>query len=312
MDPPEPLPQQPPYPQRASLLVADNDSRSTLGGKSVKLPGNYHIPQVDLSSYLASELDVSRLSNIFPYLWFAGRPGYVRSLHRQRLFRRSIIVTEQADLHLIWHDKEVYVKPLPAFLLCYSFFSRYICNTPFYADACGMLVSYTKLVRHKSDYRVAIELGLLPEDVSWSQWTTFVVQVQPATVSKRYEYGELRLFRLNLIFRFCFGYWICGYHLLHTNFNSFFGSNFAWPLIIFAYLTTVLNAMQVVLASGRQNESVDGLFYGASLAVVIVILGTLCAVAGFFVTLLLYNLVKALRSRERVRCEDIERQAKCA
>ncbi len=44
-----------------------------------------------------------------------------------------------------------------------------------------------------------------------------------------------------------------GYHLLHTNFDSFFGRNLAWPLILFAYLTVVLNAMQVVLASGRQD-----------------------------------------------------------
>ncbi|KAL8822959.1 MAG: hypothetical protein Q9191_006314 [Dirinaria sp. TL-2023a] len=305
-------PQQAPYPQCVSLLVVDNDSRPRSSGKSVKLPGNYHIPQDCLAHYLASELDVTRLSDIFPYLWFAGRPDHVRPLHRQRLFQRSIIVTEQADLHLIWHNKQIYVKPLPPFLLCHDFFSRYICNTPLYADACGMLASYTKLVQHKSDYRVALELGLLPEDISWPQWTTFAIQVQPATVSKRYVYGELRLFRLNLIYRFCFGHWICGYHLLHTNFNSFFGSNFAWPLIIFAYLTTVLNAMQVVLASGRQNQSLDGWFYGASLAVVIVILGTLCAVAGFFVTLLLKNLVKALSSRERVKRDDLERQAKRA
>jgi len=168
-----------------------------------------------------------------------------------------------------------------------------------------------KLVQHESDHRIAVELGLLPEGILWAQWSAFAVQVRPVAVSKRYEYGELRLFRLNLIFRFWFGHWICGYHLLHTNFNSFFGRNFAWSLVIFAYLTTVLNAMQVVLASGRQGRQIEVAFFGAGSIVVMAILGTFCAVAAFFIVLLLYNLVRALKRRVRMECDDLEGQEKC-
>lgn len=196
----------------------------------------------------------------------------------------------------------MYIKPLPPFLLCHDFYVRHICASPLYADACGLLHSYTKLVRYESGYRIAVELGLLPGGISWAQWSVFAVQVRPAAVSKRYEYGELRLFRLNLIYRFYLGRWIRGYHLLHTNFNSFFGRNFMWPLVTFAYLTTILNAMQVILASGIQDRTVERAFLGAGFVVTMAILGTFCAVAVFFVVLLLlYNLVQALKWRERLR-----------
>lgn len=275
------------------------------------LPGHDCIPRASLATYLAAELDVSRLSDIFSFLWFAGHRGYIRPLHRQLLVKRSIIITEQADLHLVWFDQQIYLKPLPPFLLNHGFYSQHICNTPLYADACGMLVSYQKLVRYRSDYRIAVELGLLPEGVSWAAWSAFVVQVLPTVISRRYEYGELRLFRLNLIYRFCFGKWICGYHLLYTNFSSFFGRNFTWPLVIFAYLTTVLNAMQVILAPGSQSETVEGLFISVSFVVMMAIFGTLLLVACFFIGLLLYNLTRALRNREQEGRDDVERQAKC-
>ena len=303
--------QRPPYPPEASLIPSSDAQPTTPRGRLVKLPGHYYIPPADLPPYLATNLDVSRLNNIFSHLWFAGRPGYIRPLHRQRLVQRSIIITEQTDLHLVWHNQQIYIKPLPAFLLCHAFYSRHICNLPLYGDACGLLQSYMKLVRHESDFRIAFELGLLPEGISWPSWSAFAAQIQPVAVSKRYEYGELRLFRLNLIYRFCLGHWIRGYHLLHTNFNSFFGRNFTWPLVTFAYVTTVLNAMQVVLASGRQNVAVERAFFDASIAVVMTILGTFCLVAGFFVVLLLYNLVKALRTRRRIMRGDLEGQEKC-
>ena len=288
---------QPPYSENASLVPDCHDPDPTSKGRSLKLPGHHHIALTELSTYLAKNLDVSRLSNIFPFLWFAGRPGHIRALHCHRMIERSIIVAEQTDLHLVWYNQKIYVKPLPPFLLCYDFYSRHICPSPFYADACGLLQTYVKLIQYESDHRIAVELGLLPEGISWAQWSAFAIQVKPAVVSKRYEYGELRLYRLNLIYRFCLGHWVFGYYLQHTNFNSFFGRNFAWPLVAFAYVTTVLNAIQVILATGRQDVAAEKTFYGVGIAVVVAILGTFGLVAVFFVILLLYNLRKALRGR---------------
>lgn len=301
--------QKPPYPLNASI-VSNSDSQLVLGSQILQLPGHVYVPRAELVPYLKNSLDVSRLSSIFRCLWFAGRPRHIRPLHAQLLVQRSIIVTERADLHMVWYNQQIYIKPLPAFLLCHDFFAHHLCALPLYADACGLLGSYIKLIRHQSDYRVAVKHGLLPEGLSWAQWSAFAIQVRPLTVSKRYEYGELRLFRLNLIYRLYLGHWICGYHLLHTNFNSFFGSNFKWPLVTFAYVMTVLNAMQVVLASGRQDARVEVASFTAGVVVMVAILGTFCAVAVFFVTLLLYNLARALKSKERVRQLDLEAQAK--
>lgn len=301
---------QPPYPASASLFPGSEQRNEECD--FMRLPGEYCIAAADLPRYLSTELSVARLSKIHAFLWFAGRPSYVRPLHRQQLVQRTIVITEQADLHLVWYGTQIYIKPLPALLLCHGFFSRHICGSSLSADACGMLRSYTKLIQHESDYLVAIKMGLLPKHISWTQWSSFAVQVRStAVVSKRYEYGELRLFRLNLIYRFCFGQWVCGYHLRHTNFNSFFGSNFTWPLVIFAYLTTVLNAMQVILAAKTPSERIEDAFIGAGFVVVLAILGTLCAVAVFFVALLLYHLAKALSTRDRKRHKVTECQKDC-
>ena len=81
-----------------------------------------------------------------------------------------------------------------------------------------------------------------------------------------------------------------------------------WPLVTFAYLTTILNAMQVILASGIQDRTVERAFLGAGFVVTMAILGTFCAVAVFFVVLLLYNLVQALKWRERLRRGNFESQ----
>ncbi len=308
----------PPYPLHVSLILNPDSQPTTPSSPYVELPGHYYVPRSELLAYLAINLNVSRLNAIHTFLWFAGRPGYIRPLHRQRLVHRSIIPTEQADLHLVWFDNQIYLKPLPPFLLCHDFYARHICpSSHLDADACGLLLSYTQLVQHESDHRIAVELGLLPMGICWAQWSQFAIHVrsssavaEAAMLSKRWEYGELRICRLNLIYRFYFRHWICGYHLVHTNFNSFFGRNFQWPLVTFAYLTTVLNAMQVILATGRQDGRVDGAFFGAGLVVVIAILGTLITVAGIFIAMLLYNLVKALRRRGRKERYDVESQMK--
>ena len=84
-----------------------------------------------------------------------------------------------------------------------------------------------------------------------------------------------------------------------------------WPLVIFAYLTTVLNAIQVILAAKTQSERSDDTFADAGFVVVLAILGTLCAVAVFFVALLLYHLSKALSTRDQKKQRELECQKDC-
>jgi hypothetical protein len=77
---------------------------------------------------LDKELDVSRLNEIHDWLYWAGRYDNIRPLHRQKLLEREIVITEKTDLHLIWYDNRIFVKPLPAFLLNFGFFEKDLCE----------------------------------------------------------------------------------------------------------------------------------------------------------------------------------------
>lgn len=305
----------PPYPRWSSLVQDVPPLSEEIPKTLVVLPGNITIQLSRLKSYVEGCLDVSRLNSVYHSLWFAGRRGNVRPIHRQKMMGRRIVVTEQADLHLAWIDDRIYLKPLPPWLVNYEFFVTYICSSgiayaatdrfSLYEDAVGLLESYIKLIRDESDYRMAIDLGLLGQGIQWKQWSLFATSIEftlqnhpEILVSPRYHYGELRLFRLNILYRFWLGNWISGYHLQHTNFSSFFGRNFTWPLVIFAYVTTILNAMQVVLASELQDIHFRLASFAFSVGMILTILFVFFAVSCLFIGLLLYNLVKALRWRQ--------------
>jgi hypothetical protein len=59
-------------------------------------------------------LTVSRLNEIENRLWLAGRLQNIRPLHCQQLLGRKILMAEQADLHLLWQDDKIFIKPLLA------------------------------------------------------------------------------------------------------------------------------------------------------------------------------------------------------
>jgi hypothetical protein len=67
-----------------------------------------------------------------------------------------------------------------------------------------LLLSYAWLVGYKSDFRIAQEKGIIPADINWEAWSTFLCgfldRIDSDTmqrVDKRYQDGELRLSRLN-------------------------------------------------------------------------------------------------------------------
>ena len=225
-------------------------------------------PRHNVREFLRLELDVSRLNRMHKHLWLAGLPTGARALHRQKLMDREIVVTEQADLHLVWYQDRIFVKPLPTFLLRRAVWAEHLCPAAeLYADACGFLRSYAWLVCHRSDLRIAHELGLVPAEVGWERWTAFMADVldhlhpaAPDAVSERYEYGELRLSRLNWIHRVS-SRWsnarncLRGYHQGPSWYSLFVRRNFGWLVVAFAYMAIVLSAMQVGLATGRLGGS---------------------------------------------------------
>ena len=227
-----------------------------------------HLQPSVVSSYLSEAVSVSRLNELYPHLWTAGRPHHVRPLHAQLLLQRRLIITENAGMHLIWRGDCMYLKPLPAALLSHEFWQRFVCPHfdkdgnpsnesgvgPYYAAAYGFLASYTKLVQHPSDFNIALSHGLLPSDLSWEAWCLLSADVRAVlssptlrfTPEPRWEYGELRLGRLNLIYKLTLrGF---SYFYVYTEYGAYLGANFRLLLLIFAYAGVVLASMQIVMS----------------------------------------------------------------
>jgi hypothetical protein len=283
-------------------------------------------PKLDVQ-YASKELDVRRLNDIHHWLWMAGRPRPSRCLHEHKMMDRTIVVTEQADLHMAWSARYIFVKPIPRFLLEHEFWEKVLgcqprdspltCETIGLASDCqekqlhkscvGFLLSYTALVSYESDFHLAREAHLIPgDDMTWWKWKKFVSELldSNAEVNERYHYGELRLHRLNLIYRLAGINVLDGYLPDHEEYSSFLRSNLLWIAASTVYIGIVLTAMQVGLATTRLSSNVR--FQSASSGfTVFAILGPLIAaaiVAICFAFALLYNLIVTSQYRkERFR-----------
>jgi hypothetical protein len=170
--------------------------------------------------FLSHDLDLSRLNRIHGHLWMAGRPMRARPLHRYKMLGMEVLGTQQMDLHLLKYSTKLLVKPLPEWILSYEFWTEHICK-PGDADtegnreegwmwksAAGFLVSYVWLIITPLDLKIAHEYALLPSFVTWHWWKDFVRDVLDHVdintlheVNKRYQFGDLRLGRINSIYR---------------------------------------------------------------------------------------------------------------
>ncbi|KAF3768254.1 hypothetical protein M406DRAFT_249419, partial [Cryphonectria parasitica EP155] len=158
-------------------------------------------------------------------LWVAGWPIPARSLHHQLILGQDIFLAERMDLHLVWTAGRIFLKPIPRFLLEPSFWTDHLassqeCILPYRhglrAWALGLLYSYTALIGHESYFFIAKSKHLLPEEVDWQGWRTLVQQVLQVDdtdrkVDSRLINGELRLGRLNKIYKLSRGPFLRGY-----------------------------------------------------------------------------------------------------
>ncbi|KAF8248855.1 hypothetical protein K440DRAFT_654398 [Wilcoxina mikolae CBS 423.85] len=286
---------------------SDAESRTTLPDGYVELPGKTILMDAELTEHLTRELDVSRLNKIHDYLWVAGSRSNIRALHEQKIKQRLIIVTERADLHLVWWGSMILIKPLPPFLCSYDFFLENLCSSripdgqisTLYASACRLLYTYMHLISHESDLKIAIDHGLLPAKTTWQQWSLFAScmknNLKKSSLNKRYVYGELRRTRLNLVYRIICHEWRTGYYYVYTEYQTLFGQYFAGLLLAFAYVSVVLSAMQVGLGTqfGQSQYSFERASYGfavTTLVAVVVVVGVLCLL---FIGIFLDNLMFA-------------------
>jgi type III secretory pathway component EscS len=272
------------------------------------------MPSRDLKRFLAVELLTPKLTSIRPYLWLAGLPRPARPLHRQRLLGRTILITEDPNEHLVWLEAKIFIKPLPEFLLHWEFWNEWLCGEgekvggrdgrELYRAACGFLLSYAWLVAYQSDLKIAKEVGLLPAHVEWGAWTTFMKSflcsvdfeaLDPGVVGERYQFGELRLTRLNGIYRlqnFSLHHCVRGYISSSTWYQAFFARNFAWLLAVFAFATVMLSAMQVGLSTGKlqSNTTFQNSSYGFAVASMVSVAASVVLIIVVWTGLFVYHL----------------------
>jgi hypothetical protein len=132
----------------------------------------------------------------------------ISPLHRQSVKRRSVIVTEDPKLHLVWINDRIFIKPFPRFIFSYNFWKEHLCSANTLEDArirmaaLGYLRTYYHLIKHESDFRIAKDssLCLVPQNITWEQFCNFTSKlndIPDKDVSPRYAYGQIRLTRLN-------------------------------------------------------------------------------------------------------------------
>ncbi|RCI14102.1 hypothetical protein L249_8070 [Ophiocordyceps polyrhachis-furcata BCC 54312] len=232
-----------------------------------------------------------------------------------KMMGRDIVVTEQSDLHLTWRESTLFLKPLWKPMLDYDFWEEAICSDDedVRLSAAGLLLSYVWLICCKADLHIAKQHRLVPRKLRWIDWAALSRDIlsRHLRVAERYDYGELRVHRLNLIYRFAPGmfpdYLFRGYLYGYNRFSQFFGRNFAWAAGAVLYASVVLAAMQVALgvAAIKDHPSFQGAAYGFSVFTMVAMVFLSAAALGYLVVVFILNLVY---TRNRVKIHRLKRQ----
>ncbi|ERF71273.1 hypothetical protein EPUS_05325 [Endocarpon pusillum Z07020] len=268
-----------------SLYRTPTSSRNSCT-KKFHLPGEPRITLEDacIENYLESELVTRDLDKLAPHLWLVAKQdsSHVSSLTHQIVRGREIIVTEKPELHLVWIYDRVFIKPIPKYLLSHAFWAFYLINAnspiskPLREDiaraALGFLRSYLHLIRHKSDFTLAKDdrLRLLPKNISYSNFVSFIMAfdtVEDTRVSPRYQFGELRLTRLNFwskifLHRFTF-------QKVHGQYGAHFAQFYGPILFVFGSLTQ-FEQFSITFSQASRGFSIFTLIFVALVALFLI------------------------------------------
>ncbi|KZL80791.1 hypothetical protein CI238_01813 [Colletotrichum incanum] len=213
------------------------------------------------AAFLSDELSCAVLEELYPNLDFFARKSsnHIDPIHKHLQKGRKIVPTEDPNLHLVWNYNAVYIKPLPHYLLSYSFWKQNLAiGSKHRGKALGFMHSYECLIRHPSDFELAKEAHLIPSslapsppsshsglqqqkiptgDVMYSNFSAFIRSFSKPSAGRQKGF-------LNRLF-----YEEQFWQIRH------FMNEFAAPLLfVFAALSLILSAMQVVLAAKSDNE----------------------------------------------------------
>lgn len=267
-------------PFKTSLVSDETIEIESLLPASFRTADDDVIPtSTDPQACVASELDLHRPRQIYGLLWLAGRPRLPRPLHYQIVVSREVFITERMDMHLVRTKRQVFIKPIPRYLLRSSLWDTFLgcsglcrCATTSTLDkaeecerkvlwkvAFGFLVSYAGLIAHESDLALAQEKLLVPRDITWKQWRLFANEIlvlsKNSGVDGRFHYGELSLERLSKLYRLKNSRTAGDYLLQWRHHSPFFSARFQWLAMATVYIALVLAAMQVGLGTKYLSES---------------------------------------------------------
>jgi len=164
--------------------------------------------------------------------------------------------------------------------------------------------SYFYLIRHQSDFDIALEKKLISSTTDFNEllyFLRFFGDIGDDVVTPRYQYGELRLSRLNLYTKF---YLLeAHYHKVMGQYGPYLARVVTPFLFVFATVSVALAAMQVILAVeqiGGSNGTTWPTFIsvsrGFSVACLVLILFSAIFVPGVACFFLLRELVFALKA----------------
>lgn len=240
-------------------------------------------------------------------LWWMAKQdsASISPLHRQRVERRAVVVTEDPKLHLVWIHDRVFVKPLPRYILSHAFWERFFLSYDSPRDAprqrrvhravLGYLRTYRHLVRYESDFRIAQEPGLqlIPSGVPWEQFSYFradLAAIGDGDVSARYRYGEIRLTRLNMYAPVLLRE--SHFQRVEYQYGDYFARFYGPVLFCLGIVSVVLGGLQVVVSvedrPGGNGQALSGLALGFSVATIACSWALLLLLA----SLLVYKVVK--------------------
>jgi hypothetical protein len=231
----------------------------------------------------------------------------------------DILYTQQMDLHLLKFSNKLLLKPLPEWMLSYGFWKDYICaSQELHESAWGFLLSYVWLLTTPLDLKLAHDHALVPHFVTWHWWKEFVkdfygrIDMEALDgVNKRYHFGDLRLGRINSIYRtrFAFTHFVRGYLYGYNRYVVFFQRNFSWILIVFVFFSLVLSAMQVGAGVPplQDNATFLAVSYGFVVFSIIACGAVLGVVALIFVIIFVFNMVAAIAHDKSMRRKRSQR-----
>jgi len=303
--------QQPVLDTATSIPLTPLDSLPTIAGQGYDVV----LANDDIHQFLEEDLDLSRLNRIHGHLWMAGRPMRARPLHRYRMMGYEILYTQQMDLHLLHFSNKLMIKPLPEWILCADFWNDNLCgDTKLHKSACGFLLSYVWLLTTPLDLKLAHDYSLVPSFITWHWWKEFVrdflapgnVDINTlAQVNKRYQFGDLRLGRINSTYRirFFYSHFVRGYLYGYNRYVVFFQRNFSWILIVFVFFSLVLSAMQV--GTGLKELEDNHAFLQASYVFVVFsivsVVAVLAMVGIIFIFIFVFNMITAINHAKTVQ-----------